>query len=125
MPDLVTKALEIVLTQAMDAATVLVPIGTSVAGSLVVLSIVMLGAAMMGGHSNLVAPIVRLCGASACTMWTIASWPTIVGDTYHASNDILRRLTGGDGILGLYSLGGDVAARIMAQGGVVSFWHPV
>jgi len=125
MPDLVTRALEVVLTQVQSASATLVPIGTSVAGSLVILSILMLGAAMVSGQTALVKPIVSLCGASAGTLWTIATWPVIVGDTYHASESILRMLTGGSGTLGLFTLGLDVAARIWAQGGAASWWHPL
>ena len=125
MPDLVTRALEAVLVQVQGAASALVPIGTATAGSLVILSIVMLGTAMVSGQTALVRPIVSLCASSAGTLWGIASWPVIVGDTYHASEAILRMLTGGQGMLGLYTLGGDVAARILAQGGAASWWHPV
>ena len=117
MPDLVTRALEAVLVQVQGAASALVPIGTATAGSLVILSIVMLGTAMVSGQTALVRPVVSLCASSAGTLWAIATWPVIVGDTYHASEAILRVLTGGQGILGLYTLGGDVAARILAQGG--------
>lgn len=124
MADLVTRALEIVLVQAQDAVATLVPIGTAVAGGLVALSILMLGAAIAGGQGALVAPIVRLCAAAAGTLWGIASWPTIVGDTFHASETILRMLTGGTGIVGLYTLGGDVAARVLAEGSAVSLWSP-
>src|SRR4051812_46375248 len=123
MADLVTRALEVVLVQVQGAGSALVPIGTATAGSLVVLSILMLGAAMASGQTALVRPIVSLCAGAAGTLWTIAAWPTIVGDTFHASDAILRLLTGGSGILGLYTLGGDVAARILAQGGAVSYWH--
>ena len=49
MADLVTTALQEVVTQVQDASSTLVPIGTSVAGGLIVLSILMLGAAIMGG----------------------------------------------------------------------------
>src|SRR5689334_7977452 len=84
----------------------------------------MLGAAIAGGHAALVGPIVRLCGAAAGTLWTIATWPTIVGDTYRASLEIQARL-GGAGMLGLYSMAADIAARILAQGGSVSLLHPV
>src|SRR3954451_3199351 len=141
MPDLVTRALEAVLVQVQGAASALVPIGTATAGSLVILSIVMLGTAMVSGQTALVRPIVSLCASSAGTLWGIASWPVIVGDTYHASEAILRMLTGGQGMLGLHTLGGDVAARILgrgggasggraggripAQGGAASWWHPV
>jgi len=125
MPDLVTRALEAVLVQVQGAASALVPIGTATAGSLVILSIVMLGTAMVSGQTALVRPVVSLCASSAGTLWGIASWPVIVGDTYHASEAILRVLTGGQGMLGLYTLGGDVAARILAQGGAASWWHPV
>src|SRR3954468_13824918 len=125
MTDLVTRALEVVLVQVQGASAALVPIGTATAGSLVVLSILMLGTAMVSGQTALVRPIVSLCASSAGTLWGIASWPVIVGDTYHASEAILRTLTGGQGMLGLYTLGGDVAARILAQGGAASWWHPV
>src|SRR4051812_8260989 len=125
MADLVTRALEVVLVQVQGASAALVPIGTATAGSLVVLSILMLGTAMVSGQTALVRPIVSLCASSAGTLWGIASWPVIVGDTYHASEAILRMLTGGQGMLGLYTLGGDVAARILAQGGAASWWHPV
>jgi len=122
--DLVTTALQQVVTQVQEAGATLVPVGTATAGGLIILAVLMLGAAIAGGHAAFVGPIVRLCGAAAGTLWTIATWPTIVGDTYRASLEIQARL-GGAGMLGLYSMAADIAARILAQGGSVSLLHPV
>ena len=60
----------------------------------------------------------------AGTLWAIATWPTIVADTYHASQAVLGMLIGGDGLVGLCTLAGDAAARVLAQGGAVDYWHP-
>src|SRR3954452_20294918 len=60
----------------------------------------------------------------AGALWAIATWPTIVGDTYRASLAIQARL-GGAGMPGLYTMGSDIAARILAQGHAVSGWHPI
>lgn len=125
MPDLVTRALEIVLVQSQQHIATLVPIGQQVSGWLVVLSIMLLGVSLGTGQAAYVGPIVRMCGASAGTLWGIATWPTIVADTFHASQAVIGMITGTDGMLGLYTLGADVAARILAQGASVSLMHPV
>jgi hypothetical protein len=124
VPDLITRALEIVLVQAQGEMTALVPVGTSVAGGLVILSIVLLGASLASGQTALVRPIVGMCAASAGTLWGISTWPTIVGDTFHASDTVLSMLTGGTGLVGLFTLGGDTAARVIAEGSAVSVWSP-
>ena len=124
MPDLITRALEIVLVQAQGEMTALVPVGTSVAGGLVILSIVLLGASLASGQTALVRPIVGMCAASAGTLRGISTWPTIVGDTFHASDTVLSMLTGGTGLVGLFTLGGDTAARVIAEGSAVSVWSP-
>ena len=124
MADLVTAALAQVVAQVEGASATLTPVGTGVAGSLVILSIVMLGASIMGGHAAFVGPVVRLCGSAAGTLWTIATWPVIVRDTFDGCQRIIDMLTGGSGILGLYSMAAGIAARIMAQGGAIDGWHP-
>jgi len=122
--DLATEALARVVASVEGATATLVPVGTSVAGSLVVLSILMLGAAIMGGHSSFMPLVVRMCGASAGTLWTIATWPVIVRDTFTGCQRIIGMLTGGSGILGLYTMAATIAGRIMAQGGAIDGWHP-
>ena len=118
MADLVTTALQQVVTQVQEAGATLVPVGTATAGGLIIIAVLMLGAAIAGGHAAFVGPIVRLCGAAAGTLWTIATWPTIVGDTYRASLEIQARL-GDAGMLGLYSMAADYYrfARVLAEGG--------
>src|SRR5688500_6485995 len=70
----------VIATVGSTAATgidALVPVGTALAGSFIVLSIVMLGASLMTGGTFL-APIVSMCGVSAAVMWIIRSWPELV-----------------------------------------------
>jgi hypothetical protein len=121
----VENVLVSILQQAHDASQALVPVGQALTGSLVALSILMLGASLASGHATFVAPIVRLCAAAAGTLWIIGQWPTITADTLGAAHRAIGLLIGGyDGPATLFQLAEDTSARIVAEANGASVWSP-
>ena len=93
----------------------LVPLGTAVAGSFLVLSILLLGLNLIVGGSFTPA-IVRSMGAAAATFWAIQQWPDLVMGTLSASRDIIGLFIGGyGGPTDLFQAAAEVTARVMVE----------
>ena len=93
----------------------LVPLGTAVAGSFLVLSILLLGLNLIVGGS-FTPTIVRSMGAAAATFWAIQQWPDLVMGTLTASRDIIGLFIGGyGGPTDLFQAAAEVTARVMVE----------
>ena len=93
----------------------LVPLGTALAGSFLVLSILLLGLNLIVGGS-FTPTIVRSMGAAAATFWAIQQWPDLVMGTLTASRDIIGLFIGGyGGPTDLFQAAAEVTARVMVE----------
>ena len=112
---LVEGVLASIATQVAGIINVLQPVGTALAGSFVILGIVMLGANMMVGGSFL-SQIVRFTGAAAGTLWAILFWDQIVMETVAASRTVLGMfMPGYAGPSTLFAAAAKVVNRVMAE----------
>ena len=113
--DIVEAVLANIAAQMAGIVQALVPLGTAVAGSFLVLSILLLGLNLIAGGSFTPA-IVRSMGAAAATFWTIQQWPDLVMGTLTASRDIIGLFIGGyGGPTDLFQAAAEVTARVMVE----------
>ena len=93
---IVEAVLANIAAQMAGVVQALVPLGTALAGSFLVLSILLLGLNLIVGGS-FTAAIVRSMGAAAATFWAVQQWPDLVMGTLTASRDIIGLFIGGYG----------------------------
>ena len=112
---IVEAVLANIAAQMAGVAQALVPLGTALAGSFLVLSILLLGLNLIVGGSFTTA-IVRSMGAAAATFWAIQQWPDLVMGTLTASRDIIGLFIGGyAGPTDLFQAAAEVTARVMVE----------
>ena len=112
---IVEAVLANIAAQMAGVVQALVPLGTALAGSFLVLSILLLGLNLIVGGSFTTA-IVRSMGAAAATFWTIQQWPELVMGTLTASRDIIGLFIGGyGGPTDLFQAAAEVTARVMVE----------
>ena len=112
---IVEAVLANIAAQMAGVVQALVPLGTGLAGSFLVLSILLLGLNLIVGGSFTTA-IVRSMGAAAATFWTIQQWPELVMGTLTASRDIIGLFIGGyGGPTDLFQAAAEVTARVMVE----------
>src|SRR4051812_26894767 len=114
-PSVIAAVIGDVAQQAQHGIEALVPWGEQVAGSLIVLSIVGLGLAVMTGGSAFLPMLVRTCLLAAGTLWALRIWPTFVRDVVDGSHWMVGRIagTGYSGPADLFALAEDTAARMV------------
>ena len=112
---IVEAVLANIAAQMAGVVQALVPLGTALAGSFLVLSILLLGLNLIVGGSFTTA-IVRSMGAAAATFWAIQQWPDLVMGTLTASRDIIGLFIGGyGGPTDLFQAAAEVTARVMVE----------
>lgn len=112
---IVEAALANIADQVAGIVGTLVPIGTTLTGSFLVLSILFLGLNLMLGGS-FTSAIVRTMGAAAATFWAIQEWSELIDSTKNASRDIIGLFIGGyGGPSDLFAAASSVASRIMSE----------
>lgn len=112
---IVEAVLANIAAQMAGVVQALVPLGTALAGSFLVLSILLLGLNLIVGGSFTPA-IVRSMGAAAATFWAIQQWPDLVMGTLTASRDIIGLFIGGyGGPTDLFQAAAEVTARVMVE----------
>lgn len=112
---IVEAVLANIAAQMAGVVQALVPLGTALAGSFLVLSILVLGLNLIVGGSFTTA-IVRSMGAAAATFWAIQQWPDLVMGTLTASRDIIGLFIGGyGGPTDLFQAAAEVTARVMVE----------
>ena len=112
---IVEAVLANIAAQMAGIVQALVPLGTALAGSFLVLSILVLGLNLIAGGS-FTPSIVRAMGAAAATFWAIQEWPDLVMGTLTASRDIIGLFIGGyGGPTDLFQAAADVTARVMVE----------
>ena len=112
---IVEAVLANIAAQMAGVVQALVPLGTALAGSFLVLSILLLGLNLIVGGSFTTA-IVRSMGAAAATFWVIQQWPDLVMGTLTASRDIIGLFIGGyGGPTDLFQAAAEVTARVMVE----------
>lgn len=112
---IVEAVLANIAAQMAGVVQALVPLGTALAGSFLVLSILLLGLNLIVGGS-FTPTIVRSMGAAAATFWAIQQWPDLVMGTLTASRDIIGLFIGGyGGPTDLFQAAAEVTARVMVE----------
>jgi hypothetical protein len=112
---IVEAALANIADQVAGIVGTLAPIGTTLTGSFLILSILFLGLNLMLGGS-FTSAIVRTMGAAAATFWAIQEWSELIDSTKNASRDIIGLFIGGyGGPSDLFAAASSVASRIMAE----------
>jgi hypothetical protein len=112
---LVEAVLQNIAGQIAGVAGVLVPIGTGLATSFLVLTILLLGANMILGGA-FVPPIVRSMGAAAGTFWVIQVWPDLIQETMTSSRNIIGLFIGGyGGPTDLFAAAYSVTSRVLME----------
>lgn len=111
-PSYIERVIGIVGNAAVGVVDALVPVGTALAGSFIVLSIVMCGASLMAGGFGL-STILRMTGAAAGTLWAIREWSTIVRGTLNGAREAIAQVIPGyTGPSALFGMATDIAGRI-------------
>ena len=112
---IVEAALANIADQVAGIVGTLVPIGTTLTGSFLVLSILFLGLNLMLGGS-FTSAIVRTMGAAAATFWAIQEWSELIDSTKNASRDIIGLFIGGyGGPTDLFQAAAEITARVMVE----------
>lgn len=111
--DLINRVIASVGERFGQAVDALVPLGTAVTGSFIILSLVFLGLSVMFGLGGLVPAIMRVTGAATLTLWAIRSWGDIVRGTLQATRQILALVIPNyDGPTALFTMAIDLFGRI-------------